>query len=93
MRITFRKHANKTGLARVCQGPRGYDAKINGVVVASIYPLSVGFHEYRGWYWACAKNESLGIEHRNTYATPTNTADEAKAQCKAYLLACVKELP
>jgi hypothetical protein len=90
MRITFRKRPNERGLARHVQGPRGYEVRLDGKTIAAVSPLPVGFHEYRGWYWYCGQRTDLGIEYRNTCRSPVDTADEAKAQCKAYLLACLK---
>ena len=39
MRITFKRQANETGLARVCQSPRGYELRVDKKQLATVYPL------------------------------------------------------
>lgn len=91
MRLTWRKEPHETGLARVCQGPRGAELRIDGTLVAHVSALRVGFsRDYDGWYWYCGTEPALGILHRNTCRAPVSTIDEAKAACRAYVAGCLK---
>lgn len=90
MRITFKRDARETGLARVCQGPRGYEIRADGKRVGHVSPLCPDRWIITGWYWYCAANDAMNIELRNTAKTPVKTVDEAKAQAKAYIVECLK---
>ena len=97
-RITWRKEANEQGLARIGQGPRGYELRINGNRVADISPVRNGFKlEYIGWMWSCASNDELGIAWKNTsaekrkpYPMTDDGMEQAKADCKTYIVTCLK---
>ena len=79
MALRFRKQPNETGLARVVQGPRGYELRDGTKVVMHVAPLT-GYgrarHQVNGWYVY-----GLGI---NTTSEPVTTADEAKAFAMAH---------
>jgi len=83
MKITWKKQPSETGLARVCQAPRGADLRIDGVRVMSVRPAGRGLgRSVSGWYWY-GSSEALGIPHTNTCDTPLPTLEEAKAACEA----------
>lgn len=91
-RLIWSKQPNQQGLARVGQAPRGAILKVNGVEVGHVYANSVGFHSYLGWYWtACHGNLASDtkdipvIPLQNTYKTPDNDLEFAKASCEAYV--------
>lgn len=79
-RLTWRKEPNETGLARVCQGPRGFELRHAGVRVGSVAP-STGMGNARytinGWYcygsWI-----DWGVPSINTCQTLVKTPEEAK---------------
>ncbi len=83
-----------TGLARVGYDYQHRGSKLyeNGVDLASVsYNNGKWNHREAGWYWACATNKELGIEHQNTCTKPVATADEAKKAAKAYINSCKGE--
>lgn len=97
-RITWRKEPSEQGLARIGQGPRGYQLCINGKCIADISPVRNGFQpEYIGWMWSCASNDELGIVWKNTsaekrkpYPMTDDGMEQAKADCKTYIVTCLK---
>lgn len=79
MALRFRKQPDERGLARVCQGPRGYELRDGTLVVMHVAPLTGlgrARYEVAGWYVY-----GLGI---NTASEPVATADEAKALALAH---------
>ena len=85
-RLTWRRQPSETGLRRIAQSPRGYDLWLEGRRVASVR-LSAG-----GYYWSAPTDEPLGIVLRNTASEEKYaTIDDAKAACRAYIVACLKK--
>ena len=85
MRFTWSKEPRQTGLAGVCQGPRGFVLKHGCAEVATVSPLTDGPSRWtpNGWYW-CAENMA-GVRHNSLWNTPRYaTPDEAKTACLAY---------
>lgn len=85
-RVTVRHQPSETGLARVCQSPRGYDVRVDKRDVGSVRPLTergVPFsRRYVGWYW-CAR---FGDALRNTCdETPHGTKELARDACIAWV--------
>jgi hypothetical protein len=80
MPARWRKQKSETGLARVCQGPRGFELFEQGGSrpVIHVAPYTKGFDKYTilGWYWY-----GMG---ENTHATPCETAEEAKTQAMEF---------
>jgi hypothetical protein len=97
MRLTWKREPNETGLRSVDQGERSHKLRLNGQgdVLASVCHSSPNaFFPDRptGWYWTCGKNKELGIEWKNTCNEPLfETPEEAKKECKAYILKALKE--
>jgi len=86
MKVTFRKQPNEPGLARVCQGPRGYVVSVDGIAVGNVSPLSRGFgSSVIGWYWVVGTYPKYGIPLTNTYRSPKPTKEEARDECKAFI--------
>jgi hypothetical protein len=67
----WRKQPNEQGLARICQGQRGFELRENGETLMHVSPTKTG------WYWY-----GLG---KNTHSNPTETADQAKAEAISWL--------
>jgi hypothetical protein len=83
MRLTWKKQANETGLARVSQGPRGYDLRYKGVAVGHVHYGRCP----NGWYWWAAC-DTYGIALFNSAAKgipPYTDIEDAKAACKKYV--------
>lgn len=83
-RLTWSRQPDETGLARVCQPPRGAILKANGKEVAYVSPV-LGWpnRHILGWYFV-----GMG---QNSYNDPDGTGvfptmNEAKAACKAYIV-------
>lgn len=90
MRITFKREPRETGLMGVGQGTLGYDVRVDGIRVASVRPLTNNRYTVIGWGWSCPTNEAIGTTWHNTYSTPVDTVEEAKAEAKAYILSCIQ---
>lgn len=89
MRLTWKRQANETGLARVCQSPRGFDLRAGGRYIGGVRPHRVDrFGRYAGWYWY-AVDDTLRIGRMNTNDSPVLTIEEAKSECIAYVRACL----
>lgn len=85
MRMTWRKQPSETGLARVCQGPRGAVLKVDGEDVGRVYARRVGGPgQYSGWYWV-ARSDRLAVPLMNTSDSLVASLDEAKAACADYV--------
>ena len=91
-RLRWRKQPNETGLARIVQGPRGYDLWYGDRDLGSAHPLTHWPDRYTivGYYWSVGSDKDLGIAHRNTASAPVATMEEAKAACLAYIKECLK---
>ncbi len=84
-RLTWKREPNETGLARVCQGKRGWDLRINGNRIAMVRPWTKGFDRtVRGWYWY-GGSDALAVPRMNTCDSPTKTSEEACAECEAHV--------
>jgi len=88
-RLTVRNQPIETGLARVSQGPRGYDIYFGGKRVGSVSANSSGWHIYDGWYWCTPSEPDLGIEYMNTHITRAPTKEQARDECLVYVRACL----
>lgn len=92
MRITARKQKSETGLRSVGQCPRGFEICIDGKRVASVSAFSVGWMEWKGWYFSAVENKELGIEFRNTASEKRyTTKEEARDACLEYIRSQVKK--
>lgn len=91
-RLTWRRMPRHTGLARITQGERGWDLRLhcNGARdIGSVNPVTdqVGFGQLIGWMWCAVAYKDLGLPYHNSYSDGLiATADEAKAQCIAYVM-------
>jgi hypothetical protein len=79
----WRKQKSETGLARICQGPRGYELYESGVSqrpVMHVSPKVERPHSYTivGWYW-------YGYGHNSLSDRPLFlTANAAKTDAVAF---------
>jgi hypothetical protein len=91
MTLRWRKDPRETGLRAVGAGPRGsglYENKIKKF--AHVSPLGGDWmRPLAGWYWVAGWDSD--VPHRNTYRTPCETEDEAKAEAFAYVQQHLKE--
>lgn len=70
-RVTARRTKKESGLARVCQSPRGYEISITGHgQVASVIVLSKGYHDYYGWSYLIYEDEKLGFPRIEAWQEP-----------------------
>jgi len=77
------KQPSETGLARVSQGPRGFDLKDSGEVVVRVRPRGPRLDKYMitGWYW-------YGLGQISLWDNKVfGSADEAKESAMAYFKA------
>lgn len=82
MRITFRKEAPETGLARVTAGPRGYEIRVDGKMAGRCSMMRNGYkYEWHGWYFYATYS---GLS-ANTCSSPVETLEEVKAAAKAWI--------
>jgi hypothetical protein len=89
-RLTWKRQPNEKGLARVCQGERGWILSVDGKAVCRVAVAYKGWSKDKlGYYWY-GSSESLGIAHRNTCNSPVPTAEEAKAECERYVRECLE---
>ena len=71
LRVTARRTKRETGLAGVCQSPRGYEISITGHgQVGSVFALNKGYHDYRGWTYLIYSNEELNIPRIEAWHEP-----------------------
>lgn len=85
MALRWKRQPNEKGLARVCQGPRGWYLYDGKEIVMRVASLSRGFNKFdiTGWYF-------YGCGH-NSCAMPCDTEGEAQAQAKEFYLKNKKE--
>lgn len=76
VRLSWRKQPNETGLARVCQGTRGFELRQGKETLAVVAVLG-GRYSRGPWYWY-----GMG---RNTASQPAPTFDTAKAEALAWV--------
>ena len=91
-RLTWSRQPDDSGLARIIQGPRGAVLKADGKPVAHVSP-DMGGRVYRdilGWYFYGMGRNSLNDPDR---AGIFPTIDEAKAACKAWIVAQIAKEP
>lgn len=74
-RISWRRQKSETGLARACQGPRGWELWADGKCHIHIAYIR---RDSSRLYW-------YGFD-KNTSDAPVDTLEEAKTQAKAYFL-------
>ena len=86
LRITCRKEENETGLARVCQSPRGFVISVDGKKVARVGSYRGLGAKPDGWHWY-GGDDSLGIPRRNSSAEGLTyeTKEACRDACIAYL--------
>jgi hypothetical protein len=86
VRLTWKRQANESGLAGVCQQERGWDLRANGVCVASVRPARRGFErDTVGWWWSCPSDDTRGIGWKNTASAAVKTPEEARDACEYYI--------
>ena len=80
--MRWAKQPSEKGLARVCQGPRGWELREHGKVQMCVAPID---RSCSAWYW---------YGHgENTADAPAPTAEVAKQQAAAhYRSACAARL-
>jgi hypothetical protein len=83
MRLTWKREERKTGLARVTQGERGYALRMDGEQIGAVYPFRGRKRGAPGYYWTAWVNGKT----ENTRENPLPTIEDAKAACKAWVLA------
>jgi hypothetical protein len=89
VRLTWSKEPNESGLAKVCQLPRGAILKLNGKQIATVHAYTEGFsRELRGWYWY-GGDEAIGVPRKNTASAPLKELADAKAQAEIYVRTCL----
>ncbi len=94
-KITFRRVPRDTGLSRVVQGTRGWDINVDGVRHGRVSVLSglefgsryADLTEKR-WYWYAWDKD--GNHFNSCYAKSELTAEECKAEAKAWLKEMIK---
>lgn len=80
MRVTVSREASESGLARVCQSPRGYVLKVDGKVVGRV-GWSHSPDKSKPWHWYGSGHNSASA---GTYfATKEEARDNAVAFIKA----------
>ncbi len=79
MRLRWSTEPNETGLARVCQGPRGAILKVDGEEIGRASFSRV----YDGWYWNAYSGIQRTIQRR--YGHGISTLEAAKDECEAYV--------
>lgn len=94
--LTWSKQPSETGLARICQSPRGRILKCNGEKVATVSPVRVGWErEWKGWdFWA--GHVGFGIEWLNSHCEGPgrfvhNDIDVVCEKCKEYVVEQLKK--
>lgn len=84
-RVTVKRQESERGLARVCQGPRGWDVRVNGHTVIRVRPSYRNFSRVvDGWYFYGASDD-LGILHINTCGELGVPEESAKVRALAYV--------
>ena len=80
MALRWKKQPNREGLERIGQGPRGWQLSTGKEIVMHVAPVTPRFDRFTvvGWYF-------YGCDH-NSYATPCETAEQAKEQAKEFYL-------
>jgi hypothetical protein len=76
-KLRWKLQPRETGLRAVGARPRGSVLHDGEKRFAVVSPTD------GGWYWVAGW--SSGIPHKNTWATPVDTVEEAKAQAMAYV--------
>lgn len=76
MRLSWRREPRETGLAGVCQGPRGAILKVDGKDVGRVYSTSVGSRLEDGWFLAVRSENCIPL--RNTCKAPVKTIDDGQ---------------
>ena len=93
-RLRFRREAYETGLASIGQGPRGFELWYGDERLGSADEIRTGPGMALGsgrFFWSVGTFKELGIEHRNTAATPVDSMEAAKSMLRAYVVRCLKD--
>ena len=89
-KIRWKKEPKETGLRSVGAAARGYvlhDGKTN---YAYIYPKGGGWlGKQNGWYWVVPMHENM--PYKNSFQTPCETVEKAKAEAKDYVMSYLKK--
>lgn len=89
--MRWKKRPRPTGLAGVCAGPQGSELRDGEEQYASTGFISKRYgHKVEGWYWV-ARNDSAGVELKNTCDTPLMDEKSAKTEALAYVKKCIKK--
>jgi len=94
MTLRWRKDPKETGLRSVGAAPQGHKLYLVEAdkedYIAWVSPFGGSWRgPLEGWYWVVPSDEKLGLEFRNTHATPVATEKEAKDAAKKYVLECM----
>ena len=87
-RLTWRREARDKGLARICQGYRGFELWYDGYHIGDATNLARTFSDRfdpKEFYWRVFINETLGLTYENTTRTPVASIEDAKEQCEDYV--------
>jgi hypothetical protein len=89
--LRWKREPLQRGLAGVCQGPRGWGLFWGPNDLASVRVLyKSGFgREQDGWYFV-ARNDSLGVDIRNTCGERGLPPDVVREACAAYVLEALR---
>ena len=90
-RITCRKEPNESGLARVCQLPRGFIISIGGVRVARVggaRSLARGASAVT-WHWYGHRDPDVPRRNSAAEGIQFATREDARDNCVAYLRECL----
>ena len=90
MRLTWKRQPHETGLRRVCQGERGYNLRLDSETVASVRLDRSIMGEGRGYFWSCPARDLWPWHNTAAEGVFFATADEAKADCKAWIVAAIE---
>jgi len=92
MRVTVKREENERGLARVCQGPRGFEIRIKGERVGhAMWGRNFGQAYGSGYWFWYAGSERYSVPRKNASDEPFETAEAARDACLAYVRKHAKE--
>ena len=80
-RITAKREKRETGLAGVCQPPRGYIISVtNHGEVGCVFAKSKGYRSYQGWSYMIYDRPELGLPRIEAWREP-GVVPEGKIRC------------
>lgn len=84
-KIRWKKQARETGLRSIGAPPQGYVLHDGKTEYATISPNGGGWiRKQQGWYWVVPTHEH--IPYKNTWQSPCESVEDAKAQAKKYVM-------